>query len=131
MHALNESIQNLDLRYLGDRLIDKENWTHEMAQNAVRRYKNFLTLIARYPDLYCVPCLDIDEVWHAHILHTEEYMRDCDLLFGRYLHHRPFRERGDQKAMAEMQNGFYQTAELYRKEFGEFYSLDMDIGEFW
>lgn len=30
-----------------------------------------------------------DMMWHAHILCTEQYQKDCMTLFGRFLHHRP------------------------------------------
>lgn len=30
-----------------------------------------------------------DIVWHTHILFTEKYHRDCEALFGEYIHHRP------------------------------------------
>ncbi|MBF4254538.1 hypothetical protein EA007_27345, partial [Vibrio anguillarum] len=30
------------------------------------------------------------EIWHMHILDTRAYMRDCDTLFGEYLHHYPY-----------------------------------------
>ena len=31
----------------------------------------------------------VDPFWHAHILHTEEYVDFCNRMFGRYLHHHP------------------------------------------
>jgi len=31
----------------------------------------------------------IDEVWHAHILHSEQYQFQCNKIFGSYLHHSP------------------------------------------
>ncbi|QLH43881.1 MAG: hypothetical protein HWD59_15100 [Coxiellaceae bacterium] len=35
------------------------------------------------------PSRDIDEIWHAHILHTQDYTEFCEKLFGFYLHHCP------------------------------------------
>lgn len=32
---------------------------------------------------------DVDEVWHAHILHTQTYAEDCEDYFGHFLHHLP------------------------------------------
>src|SRR5260370_1007803 len=32
---------------------------------------------------------DVDQVWHAHILHTIQYRSDRDRIFGEYLDHRP------------------------------------------
>jgi len=32
---------------------------------------------------------DVDEFWHTHILQTMKYHRDCETVFGKYLHHNP------------------------------------------
>lgn len=31
----------------------------------------------------------IDPFWHAHILHTKQYVAFCDEVFGEYIHHEP------------------------------------------
>jgi len=124
-------IQDLDLNYLADRMVKKYQWSQETAQSAVQRYKNFLHLGLKYPEATLVPCADIDEVWHNHILHTKEYIRDCTTIFGSYRHHRPFNDTDNQLATKKMEDSYFLTAELYRKEFNEPYSLDMDIREFW
>ncbi len=31
----------------------------------------------------------IDPFWHAHILHTEQYMEFCNRVVGEYMHHQP------------------------------------------
>lgn len=122
-------IQNLDLEYLAQRLITKEQWLESNAQEAVRRYKNFLTLILKYPDLRSVPTEDIDEVWHAHILHTRNYIADCEAIFGRYIHHSPFST--DEQAQEDLSERFNQVARLYEKEFSERYTIDLDVSSFW
>ena len=62
-------------------------WTMERAERAVFWYRRFLHFISLCNQV--VPIGDIDEVWHTHILFTEQYCDDCQLIFGRYLHHRP------------------------------------------
>lgn len=32
---------------------------------------------------------DVDDIWHAHILHTRKYAEDCGSYFGYFLHHTP------------------------------------------
>jgi|GEM_PF-1227047 len=32
---------------------------------------------------------DIDQMWHAFLLYTSDYMKFCDRYFGEYLHHQP------------------------------------------
>jgi hypothetical protein len=52
-------------------------------------YKQWLSLKSVYDGEYLPPNELIDEVWHEHILHTEKYMEDCKIIFGKYLHHYP------------------------------------------
>lgn len=72
-------------------------------------YRKFLTLKARYPEKTFVPPRIVDHVWHTHITFTRQYMADCDLLFGVYLHHTPMEET----------EGLYEenTLVLMRKDF--------------
>jgi len=127
-------IENLDLAYLEKRLMDRQGWTAKNAKEAVRRYKNFLILILRYPDRVLAPALDIDEAWHSHILFTREYFRDCEIVFGGYLHHTPFQFSGqnsgeeEKKAMEKAQS---LTSDLYIQEFNEPYFLELNIASFW
>ena len=68
-----------------------------------------------YPDEVLVPTKDMDEFWHMHILHTKFYMKDCQNLFGRYLHHTPSDEHG----VSELRDGFNRMLQLYKDCFGE------------
>lgn len=120
-------LKDLDLSYLAKRLIEKDGWLQEDAYESVRRYKNFLMIRIKYPDVGVVPTSDIDEVWHTHILYTREYTRDCKMLFGEYLHHSPAGDDEKEKVLII----YHQTAKLYQKEFQESYSLMLDISTFW
>ncbi len=59
----------------------------EAIENALRRYKLFLLQRKRDPGNRLVPPLDIDRVWHAHILQTEQYQEDCKRYLGWFLNH--------------------------------------------
>ena len=76
-------------------------------------YRKFLTLIATFPGTSFVPPRLVDHVWHAHITFTRQYMADCELLFGHYLHHSPAEADEDMTPM--FQNV---TIPAYQKEFG-------------
>lgn len=67
-------------------------WTPDQAKAAIQRYKNYLYLLVKYRDQYdsIPPTLEIDEIWHNHILETRRYHADCNILFGEYLHHYPY-----------------------------------------
>jgi hypothetical protein len=123
-------IKNLDLGYLEKKLMDRQKWSLDNAKEAVRRYKNFLILLLKYPDQVLAPAPDIDEAWHSHILFTREYIRDCQTIFGDYLHHSPSRNSGPEEKHA-MEEAQFRTSDLYINEFNEPYFLELDIAAFW
>lgn len=51
------------------------------------------------------PSKDVDQMWHAHVLHTCEYMQDCQNYFGYFLHHVPDEDNHDLHAKADCQGG--------------------------
>jgi hypothetical protein len=58
----------------------------------------------------------VDEIWHQHILDTHAYHRDCDAIFGSYLHHFPyFGMRGDADAQALRGFGSNGASPRYRR----------------
>jgi len=88
------AIQSLDLESVKLRLMDAElgnGWTREYVNRIEAAYKNFLTVLAKYPeDMEDIQVSkDVDEFWHAHILQTRKYTQDCQTVFGTYLHHDP------------------------------------------
>lgn len=108
----------LDLNYLIDAMCSQHyflpRWQTEEAARACQLYKNFLWLNKKYPQTPLVPSREIDEVWHNHILHTEQYVRDCENIFGSYLHHRPSSPEENPQQLAQQ---YLRTKELYQKEF--------------
>lgn len=74
-------------------------------------YRKYLTLRANFPGTEFVPPRLVDHVWHAHITFTRQYMADCELLFGEYLHHNPASE--DMSPVFEAN-----TVPAFKKEFG-------------
>ena len=61
----------------------------------------------------------MDNMWHFHILDTRAYVKDCDAVFGHYLHHYPyFGMRGEQDA-ANLKNSFELTKVKYEEAFNE------------
>jgi hypothetical protein len=123
-------IINLDLSYLERRLTDRLKWSPRDAKEAVRRYKNFLLLLLKYPKETLAPAPDMDEAWHNHILFTREYIRDTSEIFGEYLHHTPSQNSGPEEKLV-MEGAQSRTSELYIQEFTEPYSLELDVASFW
>lgn len=56
------------------------------AETLFSRLDAFLTAASQSRQ---IPSLDIDEAWHAFILHSKEYADYCMGRFGRFIHHVP------------------------------------------
>jgi hypothetical protein len=117
------AIHALDLECIKVRMMDQEigkGWTRAYADAVERRYKRFLVLAVKYPDLAeeLVIDRDVDEFWHAHILHTVKYAEDCEHVFGCFLHHRPHRRTGSDSEAAERALRAQRTRVLHKLEFG-------------
>jgi hypothetical protein len=117
------AIQALNLESVKMRVMDPklgEGWSREYADSIEAAYKNYLTMLVKNQDDAEDILLseDVDEFWHTHILQTTKYARDCESVFGRFLHHEPHvgevtaEDREKRAAMAE------KTRRLYQKEFG-------------
>ena len=70
--------------------VAKENpdWSQDRLRDAEDSYRAYLAA-CKLSAKKLSPAPDADEVWHAHILHTREYARDCGSYFGYFLHHVP------------------------------------------
>ena len=121
------AIDTLDFTMLGHKLCLPEPnisrlWSPETVEQAIVLYKNWLWIIRKYGDQYPVlpPSIEIDEIWHHHILDTYKYHEDCLAIFGQYYHHYPyFGMRGSQD-YENLQDAFEDTQKLYFSEFGEY-----------
>ena len=118
-------LNQLDLRAIAYELMhaSEEKWSFEQTKQALNHYSMFLWLINFYPDRKLVPTQEIDRVWHYHILDTMKYAEDCEMLFGRFIHHFPyFGERGtiDRE---NLQKAFEQTQVIFEEHFG----INMDV----
>src|SRR5437763_7529079 len=86
-------IQALDLDGIKLKLMDAEEgqgWSREYADRVEIAYRRFLALMAKYPEETIAPTKDVDKFWHGHILNTMKYGRDCENVFGYFLHHFPY-----------------------------------------
>jgi hypothetical protein len=118
-------INQIDLSRVS-RQVAKEHpeWTQGRLDAAIAEYRKFLCLVkAGHNNIS--PCLDVDEIWHAHILFTMDYVRDCNKVFGFYMHHNPLddeeeeRQETEDSGSVELQSqGFHNTFVAYQQVFG-------------
>lgn len=100
--------------------IEGKGMTLGQVEFAASEYRRFLALRVWHPDAELVPNRLIDEFWHAHILDTMAYVRDCEAVFGQYLHHYPYMGLGSAQAQRELEDAFAVTRALYERYFGRY-----------
>lgn len=118
-------IEKIDFSLIQKKLCSKAKlvsrvWTPAECEIAIQYYKNFLFLNKKYLQDYPVipPSVEIDEIWHQHILDTRVYTQDCNRIFGYYFHHYPhFGTRGKQDSK-NLNVAFEVTQALHEAEFG-------------
>lgn len=109
-------VDSIDFNQMNDKLVDFYSWSKEDVSLMNDYYKKWLSLHVCYPELATAPSMKLDEYWHMHILDTQKYMEDCQMVFGRYLHHYPyFGLEGDKD---NLDTGFELTKKLFKHHFG-------------
>lgn len=102
-----------DLTYLETYLTEKGVAAAVLA-DGIREYRRFIAM-TRCSYAPCVPSRVIDTIWHAHILHSNDYVSFSRALGIDYIHHFP--------AKAEKKDGLRQdydeTLERYKSIFAE------------
>ncbi|MES2801881.1 MAG: glycine-rich domain-containing protein-like [Bdellovibrionota bacterium] len=135
MRYSNSVIKKIDLKRIVSKISSNDiqithsekRWSRKKANEAVKQYKRYLWLIKKYQKKhkFIPPSYEIDYIWHAHILDTKAYARDCKKAFGKILHHDPYFGVNGKSDRKNLFNSFQLTQDLYKAEFGEYiYSLD-------
>ena len=114
-------LTQLDLEPIAYRLINsnEEKWNLEETKQAISHYLLFLLLIYLYPNSQLVPSQYIDRVWHYHIIDTIKYSEDCEMLFGRFIHHFPYFGKRGKMDRDKLKTAFESTQVLFQEHFGE------------
>ena len=113
--------QTMNLKAIAYQLTQSRSgphWGYQRTKKAISHYLAFLFLVNQYPRLSLIPTQDIDQVWHYHILDTEQYAKDCEMLFGCFIHHVPYAGmRGDGDRQRWL-SAFAMTQVLFQNHFG-------------
>ena len=115
----------LDLEMVKIKLQDPEEgegWSKEQCDSAELEYKRFLALKRLFKHKDVVPHAVIDKFWHQHILDTEAYAKDCQNIFGYFLHHYPYFGMNGNEDTQNLNIAFEETKRLYKEYFGEEYA---------
>jgi hypothetical protein len=88
---LDQDITDLDLECIAYKVCRDERWNVDYVDRVELNYRAFLQLVRNAGSADSVaPTMEVDIFWHHHILDTYKYHRDCQNLFGNYLHHYPY-----------------------------------------
>lgn len=120
--SLLDGLCTLDLTMIKMKLMDSvegEGWSAEHCDAVCQEYLRFLALVRTHPEHIVVPSAEIDKVWHAHILDTQSYGRDCERVLGFFLHHYPYLGLRGAADVSALHDAAAQTLALYREAFGE------------
>ncbi|MGA8810009.1 MAG: glycine-rich domain-containing protein-like [Thermoanaerobaculia bacterium] len=118
LRAALDRVNQLDFTMLKRKLMEEHNWTAEFIDEVESLYRKFLALNARYPDQKICPTGPIDSFWHAHILDTRAYAKDCEVVFGQLLHHFPYFGMRGPEDQAALERAFRESVELFMWNFG-------------
>ena len=91
----------------------------EEVKISVEEYRRFLVLKMENPGVMLAPTDLMDKAWHTHILDTRRYAEDCEVMFGRFLHHNPSYKGDESTERDEMlMRASEIMASLYTERFG-------------
>ncbi|PAD21298.1 glycine-rich domain-containing protein-like [Terribacillus saccharophilus] len=94
-----------------------EGRDEEEIKEMVKEYKMFWRLIKKYPKQPFSPTERIDEVWHLHMLHPQNYFADSKGYFNGILsHHAGFGKKDDE--LPELLRITDVRNEIWEKEYG-------------
>ena len=113
-------LTQLDLGPIAYRLkySNEQKWDTRQINQSISAYLKFLLLIYLYPNGELVPSQEIDRVWHYHIIDTIKYAEDCEILFGRFIHHFPYFGKRGEIDRNKLQAAFERTKLLFQEHFG-------------
>lgn len=83
------AIAALDLQDVEGRIRKDEVLDEATLVDAVDEYRKFLFLVSIGNRGMAMCSREVDEVWHNHILFTEEYRDFCQSTYGGFMHHKP------------------------------------------
>jgi len=99
------------------KLSKEENWTEDFTAKAIEEYKKFVYLCCILPN-GASPSEIVDEVWHMHLIYTENYWEEfCPNILQQKLHYHP--SNGGQNENEKHRNWFSETLTNYEKIFNQ------------
>jgi len=97
------------------RLATENKWDYDFGRQAIEEYRKFIFLCCISPQ-GASPSKVIDEVWHLHLIYTQNYWEEfCSKTLNRNIHHYP--STGGSQEKEKHKNWRADTLALYRDTF--------------
>jgi hypothetical protein len=84
-----ERLWEWDLAAVARRTQSRMGWTRSRRRVVEREYRRFIALTILEPDQAFGMAGDVDELWHDHLLDTQNYLDMCLNVVGSFVHHCP------------------------------------------
>lgn len=106
-----------DIRRIKAKLVKDGSCTAEEVEALEVQYKRYLAASMSRPDLRIPISVQVDKMWHQHILFTRDYAAMCEAACGRFVHHKPSETEAE---LARVEGEYLNnTLPLLRAMFGE------------
>ena len=110
-----ETAESWDFSLVEKYLKHRRDMSPERIALVRKDYVRYMALIASGVQGFV--CHAVDEFWHVHILHTQDYMKFCLALTGKsFIHHVPAATEEERNALGKNYLAFIGK---YREHFGE------------
>ena len=82
-----------------DYLVQRKGFDPEQVKGMEREYRRYLAIVAAHPGEKLPISSKVDDLWHAHILHTKDYVDFTQALAGRLIGHVPTKSEDERQAL--------------------------------
>lgn len=104
-------------RTLARRLADEQGWSDAHTARVIEEYRRFV-LLTQVAGGEMTPSVEVDQVWHAHMLYSRDYWDGfCRDTLRRPLHHGP--NAGGEEQDRRYHAQYEETLRAYARVFGE------------
>ncbi|MDE1804863.1 MAG: hypothetical protein KGH59_03730 [Candidatus Micrarchaeota archaeon] len=128
-----EALWNYDLSNLTRKLISRDDppqikteqlytleeffgrMSQKQAEKIEVEFRKFASILLLEPKFNIGPSRPVDMYWHLLVLHTQEYRKFCDTVFGRFIDHVP----GSDDTRDHSRKAYNRAVQTYRKLFGD------------
>ena len=97
------------------RLARENQWSMEFATAAINEYRRFIYLCCLRKGM--TPSVEVDQVWHLHLLYSEDYHDFCQNVLGKNILHGP--TKGGEAEVSRFRQQYLNTLLCYENEFGK------------